>query len=36
MSNWYEILEQKNKEIEALKKEITKLEESKAYFENRI
>ena len=36
MSNWYEILEQKNKEIEALKREIEKLEESKAYFENRI
>lgn len=36
MSSWYEILEQKNKEIEALKREIEKLEESKAYFENRI
>ena len=36
MSSWYEILEKRNKEIEALKKEITKLEESKAYFENRI
>lgn len=36
MSNLYEIVEQKNKEIETLKKEIEKLEESKAYFENRI
>jgi len=36
MENLYEIVEKKNKEIEALKKEITKLEESKAYFENRI
>ena len=36
MSNLYEIVEKKNKEIEALKKEITKPEESKAYFENRI
>ena len=36
MENLYEIVEKKNKEIEALKQEITKLEESKAYFENRI
>lgn len=36
MENLYEIVEKKNKEIEALKQEIIKLEESKAYFENRI
>ena len=36
MENLYEIVEKKNKEIEALKQEIEKLEESKAYFENRI
>ena len=30
MENLYEIVEKKHKEIEALKKEITKLEESKA------
>lgn len=36
MENLYEIIEQRNKEIEALKREIEKLEENKAYFENRI
>lgn len=36
MSNLYEIVAQRNKEIEALKREIEKLEENKTYFESRI
>ena len=36
MENLYEIVEKKNKEIETLKRQIEKLEKSKAYFENRI
>lgn len=33
MSSWYEILEQRNKEIEALKSQIEELEQNKASIE---
>ena len=36
MSSWYEILEQRNKEIEALKSQIEELEQNKASIEQRI